>query len=179
MKTSVALLIAGFACIGCASSAKVAEPPAAPVPDNLKPPAGQTASVTARAVGVQIYECKPKKDDPSQLEWALKGPDAELRDAGGQKIGKHYLGPTWEANDGSKVVGEVKAKDPGPDPAAIPWLMLKAKSTEGAGVLGKTASIQRLYTTGGKAPSDGCGKEAEGAVVRVDYKATYRFYRAQ
>src|SRR5262249_53735613 len=118
MKT---IVIPFLACIACGSAAKVAEPPTAPVPDNLKPPAGQTAVVTAHAVGVQIYECKPKKDDPSQLEWALKGPEAELLDAGGTKIGKHYLGPTWEANDGSKVGGEGKAKDPGPDPTAGPW----------------------------------------------------------
>jgi len=47
----------------------------------------------------------------------------------GNKIAKHYAGTTWESNDGSKVVGEVKAKDNGPDPNAIPWLLLSAKST--------------------------------------------------
>lgn len=172
MKISVAILLA---CVGCGSAAKVAAPPAAPVPDSLKPPAGQTASVTANAVGVQIYECKPVKDDATKLEWALRGPEAELLDAGGGKIGKHYAGPTWEANDGSKVVGEVKAKDPGPDGTAIPWLLLGAKSNEGTGAFAQVVSVQRLETVGGKAPDGACeaGKEA-----RVPYRAKYVFYNA-
>jgi len=49
----------------------------------------------------------------------------------GNKIAKLYAGPTWESNDGSKAVGEVKAKVNGPDPNAIPWLLLSAKSTSG------------------------------------------------
>jgi len=172
MRISTAFLLA---CIGCGSAAKVAEPPAAPVPESLKPPAGQTAVVTAHAVGVQVYECKPKKDDPSQLEWVLKGPDAELLDAGGQKIGKHYAGPTWEANDGSKVVAAVTAKDPGPDSTAVPWLLLGAKSNEGTGTFAQVVNVQRLETVGGKAPDGACeaGKE-----VRVPYRAKYVFYNA-
>lgn len=48
-------------------------------------------------------------------------------------IGKHYAGPTWEGKDGSKVVGEVNARDNGPDPNAIPWPLLSAKSKSGTG----------------------------------------------
>ena len=53
----------------------------------------------------------------------------------------HFAGPTWQASDGSKVVGELVAKDAGPDPNAIPWLLLAAKSTQGPGVLARTVSI--------------------------------------
>src|SRR6266704_1241294 len=86
----------------------------------------------------------------------LKVPEADLFDLSGKKIGKHYAGPTWESNDGSKVVGEVKARDDGPAPTAIPWLLLRAKSTSGNGAFSRTQAIQRLYTVGGQAPAESC-----------------------
>ncbi|HKA87641.1 MAG TPA: DUF3455 domain-containing protein, partial [Haliangiales bacterium] len=158
--------------LGC-GGARVAMPP---IPDALKPPADQALILEAHATGVQIYECKPSKDDPAKFEWALTGPEADLSDAGGKAIGKHYAGPTWETADGSKVVGEVKARDPGPDPTSIPWLMLTAKSTSGTGPLAKTATILRLKTQGGKAAPEGCSQTQAGSETRVPYRATYYFY---
>jgi hypothetical protein len=149
------------------------------VPDNLRVPATQTLSLETRATGVQIYDCKPNKDDPARFEWVFRAPEAELFDAAGQKIGKHYAGPTWESNDGSKVVGEAKARDDGPDVNAIPWLLLSAKSTSGVGILGQTASVQRVQTVGGKAPTGGCGEAPAGKEARVPYTATYYFYVAK
>ena len=57
------------------------------------------------AKGVQIYVCAAKD---GANEWALKGPEAELRDAQGQIFAKHYVGPSWEATDGSKIIGKVQ-----------------------------------------------------------------------
>ena len=119
------------------------------VPANLRPPAGQVMFLEALASGVQIYECAPKADQPAAYEWAFRAPEAPLVDRRGRSLGKHYAGPTWESTDGSSVVGEVKARDPGPVPTAIPWLLLNAKSTAGAGVFGATKSIQRVQTVGG------------------------------
>ena len=149
------------------------------VPEALKVPADQFLALEAQGVGVQIYECKAGKDDPARFEWVFKAPEAELFDSAGKKIGKHYAGPTWESNDGSKVVGEVRAKDNGPDPGAIPWLLLSAKSSSGNGVFSRTQSIQRLYTSGGKAPAEGCDPAHAGKEARESYKAKYYFYRAK
>jgi len=96
------------------------------IPENLKAPTTQILSLEARAVGVQIYTCNARKDDPTRFEWVFKAPEADLFDTAGKKIGKHYAGPTWEANDGSKVVGELKTKADSPDANAIPWLLLSA-----------------------------------------------------
>ena len=148
------------------------------IPDALKVPTTQVLFLAAQGAGVQIYECKAGKDDPTRFDWVFKAPEAELFDSAGKKIGRHYAGPTWESNDGSKVVGEVKAKDNGPDPGAIPWLLLSAKSTSGSGIFSQTQSIQRLYTVGGKAPAEGCDKAEAGKEMRVIYKAHYYFYRA-
>lgn len=148
-------------------------PPQVPAP--LQPPAGQVLQLEARAAGAQIYECQAKPDG-SGTDWVFKAPEATLADRAGKPLGKHYAGPTWEALDGSTVVGEIKARDPGKDATAIPWLLLAAKSHGGSGVFADVKSIQRIATVGGAAPSaDLC--TAAGQVMRVSYTATYLFYR--
>jgi Protein of unknown function (DUF3455) len=146
------------------------------VPESIRVRADQVLSLVTPAAGVQIYECSAGKADPAKFEWVFKAPEADLFDASGRKIGRHYAGPTWESNDGSKVVGEVRGRDDGPAATAIPWLLLSAKSTSGNGVFGRTQAIQRLYTVGGKAPAEACNRTRLGKLVRVPYKATYYFY---
>ncbi len=120
--------------------------------------------------------CQPVKEDPSHFAWALKAPQADLVDGAGRKVAKHYAGPTWEAADGSMVMGEVVARDDGPDPSAIPWLLLRATSTSGTGLFTNAQFIQRLSTTGGKAPADGCDQSHPDAESRIAYSADYLFY---
>jgi hypothetical protein len=174
-RIAATLAFAGIAAlvVGCAAS-QVGTTPV--VPENLRAPAGQVLSLEAQATGVQIYECTANKTDPARFEWLFKAPEADLFDSAGRKIGKHYAGPTWESNDESKVQGEVKARDDGPDANALPWLLLNAKSHSGKGVFGQTQSIQRVRTVGGKAPAQGCSREQAGQVARVPYRATYYFY---
>jgi hypothetical protein len=133
----------------------------------------------ARGAGVQIYQCRAAKDDAGRFEWQLKVPEADLFNPAGVKIGKHYGGPTWEANDGSKVIGELVARVDSTDPNAIAWLLLRAKSTSGAGIFGGVRFIQRLHTVGGNASSEGCNPTSAGVESRVAYTADYWFYAAK
>jgi hypothetical protein len=149
------------------------------VPDTLKVSPSQTLSFAAKAKGVQIYECRTKTNDVSNYEWVLKAPEADLFDARGKRIGRHYGGPTWEGIDGSKVVGEVKSREPSTDSNAIPWLLLVAKKHEGNGVFSRISSIQRLETVGGKAPAEGRGRSELGTELRVPYTAVYYFYTSE
>jgi len=158
---------------GCAT-ADLAPP--ADLPSALRAPSNQRLITQARAVGVQIYLCQADAQRPEQFDWVLKAPEAQLTDRSGRAIIRHSAGPTWEAQDGSAVVGEVVARDAGPDPMAIPWLLLRAKSTSGHGLLSGTQSIQRLHTIGGKAPAGGCSALLAGAEARVQYSADYLFY---
>jgi len=171
VKVSLVALLAG--CATSSTGVIVA------IPGDLAVPAGQVLSLEAQAAGAQIYECKANKDNQLRFEWVFKAPEAELFDRAGLSIGRHYAGPTWESDDGSKVVGEVRAKDSGPDPNAIPWLLLSAKATSGDGVFSQIKSIQRLYTAGGTAPADGCNKAQDGKEMRVPYSAKYYFYIAR
>lgn len=64
---------------------------------------------------------------------------------------------------------------PAPDPGAIPWLLLRATSNQGDGVLAQVDFIQRLETRGGVAPAGTCDPAAD-ATVAVPYRARYVFY---
>lgn len=172
--TTGALLLAA----GRSFAADSAPPPVPDVPATLRPPAGQAVYLEALATGVQIYECASKRDDPSKYEWSFRAPEAALADRSGRSLGKHYAGPTWESVDGSTVVGEAKASDPGPSRSAIPWLLLGAKANTGQGTFAQAKSIQRLQTVGGVAPSEPCSAANARQVARVPYTASYYFYRA-
>jgi Protein of unknown function (DUF3455) len=146
------------------------------VPDNLRPAAGESPVAVIAAKGVQIYECRAKKDQPGALEWAFVAPEAELFDRQGKPVGKHYAGPHWEASDGSKIVGSVKARADAPQAGAIPWLLLATTSAGPNGTFSKTTSIQRVATVGGVAPSEGCTGATVGKTARIGYTADYVFY---
>jgi hypothetical protein len=146
------------------------------IPPALRVTTGEVVSKTLHAVGAQVYQCRANQDDSARFEWQLQGPDAVLFDKPGRKFGRHYAGPTWEADDGSKVMGAVVARADAPQPGAVAWLLLRAKSTSGAGVFGSVRYIQRLHTEGGDAPHDGCAQATAGAEIQVPYSADYWFY---
>ena len=133
---------------------------------NVQPPAGNKVAFEAYAEGVQVYRW-------NGTAWAFVAPDAVLYSGNGE-VGIHYGGPTWESNSGSKVVAALVERCT-PDPAAIPWLLLEAVSSEGPGIFHRVTYIQRLYTEGGLAPA-GPG-DFLGEEVQVPYAATYVFYR--
>lgn len=168
---NLSVLLAGGLLAACAGT------PAAPVPAALVP-AGETAVARVAARGVQIYECRAKVGAPSGAEWAFVAPEAELLDASGYTIGRHYAGPHWEDADGSKLVGSVKARADAPAARAVPWLLLNAKSVGGAGRFAKVTSIQRINTVGGVAPAGGCDVTTLGKPARVPYTADYVLFAA-
>jgi hypothetical protein len=143
------------------------------VPDNLKPAANEVALGTVGARGVQIYECRVKKDEPQAAEWAFVAPEADLF-AHGKVVGRHYAGPQWESVDGSKVAGSTKARADAPHAGAIPWLLLATKSVGPVGEYAKVTSIQRINTEGGAAPAaDECNTASLGKRARSAYTADY------
>jgi hypothetical protein len=148
------------------------------VPAPLRVAAGAVLTQTVRAAGVQIYRCSADKNDAMRFEWQLQAPEADLLDSASHRIGRHFAGPTWESNDGSRVTGEAVARADSPDPKSIPWLLLRAKSAAGDGIFGSVLFIQRLRTVGGKAPSNGCDRSSAGNEARIPYTAEYRFYAA-
>lgn len=138
------------------------------------PAAGSTLVLTG--TGAQVYGCTQQG---GAYAWQLKAPDAVLTDSAGRRVGRHFAGPSWQAADGSTVVGEALVASPAPRPGAVPWLVIRAKSHAGDGVFAGVAYIVRSMTAGGAAPAAGCDAAHAGAEVRVDYSATYTFFSAQ
>lgn len=143
------------------------------IPADLKVPDGNALLLQAYGKGVQIYTCPATATTAAKPHAILLGADRDE----GDLVAIHYAGPTWEATDGSKVVGAKVASVPSPDPDGVDWLLLTAKSHEGVGRFSKVTYIQRLDTDGGKAPAQGCGQDQ--TEVLVEYSAQYLFYAAE
>jgi hypothetical protein len=172
VRSSIALAVAAIAVPLAAQAA----PPAAGIPDALRPAAGEAHALTVAARGVQVYECRATANG---AEWTFVAPEAELFDAAGRPAGTHGAGPVWQANDGSRIVGSVKARADAPVQGAIPWLLLATRSTGPQGLYSRVTSIQRVNTSGGVAPATGCGTGTVGATAKVPYTADYRLFAGE
>jgi hypothetical protein len=150
--------------------------PTVKVPDTLKPGANESLAMIVPAKGVQIYECRARRDSGGGYEWAFVAPEADLFDAHRNRIGRHYAGPHWESIDGSKILGRLKERADAPVPDAIPWLLLAAKSVGSEGSFSKVTSVQRVNTVGGLAPKAGCSQTVVGTPARINYTADYYFF---
>jgi hypothetical protein len=137
-------------------------------------PSDEETALKLDARGTQNYECRAKSDGSS--EWVLVAPEADLFDASGKKMGRHYAGPTWESADGSKITGTMRTRAAAPERDAIPWLLLTATPSAGDGVLAHVKSVQRTDTRGGTPPAGTC---SAGQTVKVPYAAVYTFSRAK
>jgi hypothetical protein len=159
-----------------AACASPQRPTMVKVPDALRPGANESLAMIVPARGVQIYECRARRDAGGGYEWAFVAPEADLFDARGNRVGRHYAGPHWESRDGSKILGALKERADAPVPDAIPWLLLTAKSVGSEGSFSKVTSIQRVNTVGGVAPKGGCSQAAAGTLARINYTADYYFF---
>jgi hypothetical protein len=174
------MLLAGVVAVAAAlplAQSAQAEPPAPAVPGAIVVDVGHKPFLIGHATGVQIYTCQTI---PGGHRWALLAPRANLYDDNGKLLATHYGGPTWEARDGSTVVGR---RDAGitVDPTAIEWLRLSARG--GAGPdgdrLADTTYIQRINTAGGLAPAAAdCSADTAGTRNEVPYTADYVFFKA-
>ena len=166
-----------------------------PVPANLDVPQGNAAFLVSHATGSQNYVCQLTTGG---FAWAFFGPQATLFRDDDQQLITHFLSAnpdengapraTWQhSQDSSRVWAAAIANSS--DPAyvtsgAIPWLLLRAVGaeegpTDGAS-LSVTTYVQRVNTTGGRAPASGCERPGDiGRKALVPYTADYIFYRSQ
>jgi len=137
------------------------------------PPEDSMLLLEVVADGVQIYTCEAKDGG---FAWSFKAPEANLFDKQGRQVGTHFAGPTWKMDDGSVVVGEVISRADAPEPGAIQWLLLRAKSPEGSGPLSAVAYIRRAETRGGVAPKTSCDASHLSKQARMRYSSIYQFF---
>jgi hypothetical protein len=144
------------------------------IPAAIQPPAGsRPIGAFIVASGTQNYTCVVPAGATTGGYTGSSTPEAQLIGTGGRI--HHFGGPTWQSlRDGSLVIGsKVAAVD---QPGSIPQLLLTVATHSGSGLLSRADYINRLYTSGGAAPTTG-GCTA-GQVVKVPYKAVYVFWDA-
>jgi hypothetical protein len=124
-----------------------------------------------QAAGAQIYVCA--KNAAGALNWTFREPVAALLEEG-TTVGRHFVGPTWEFVDGSRVVGEVVSKAPGATAKDISWLKLSVKDPPKSGLVAGATSVLRIDTKGGVFEG-AC--DSEGELHSEPYAATYVFVK--
>jgi Protein of unknown function (DUF3455) len=162
-----------------------------PVPEEIQVPAGSRAFLEGHAVGTQNYVCLPSG---AAFAWSLFTPEATLFDDDARQVITHFFGPSptdgafrpaWRhSRDTSTVWAQLIAPSSDPNfvaPGAIPWLRVDVVAAQegptGGRALNRTASIQRVNTSGGMAPSTGCSASTDvGKKAIVPYAADYIFY---
>ena len=103
------------------------------LPAAVQVPAGNHVAMETVGTGTIVYGCKAKKDDAMAYEWAFMGPDAQLTDRQGQRVGRYYGPPaTWESTDGSKVTATQLAVAPA-GMGNIPMQLVRANPAMGQG----------------------------------------------
>ena len=192
MRTKAFLLLVLTSALSPAvSSAQVALPQ---VPSNLEVPAGRQPYLFIGAEGTQNYVCMASPSN-SGFTWTFFGPQATLFLQDFQQVATHYLSsnpvdgaarPTWHHSaDSSKVWAAPKASSSDPAfvaPGSIPWLLLEVVGEEpgpsGPGMFSGTTHIQRVLTSAGTAPIEGCKTAKDiGKKALVPYSTFYVFYR--
>jgi hypothetical protein len=148
------------------------------VPESVRVPAGnKVAWETTTAGGKITYECRDKANAPGQMEWVFVGPQADLLDRSGKKVGTYYGPPaTWEALDGSKITATQLAVAPAGE-GNLPYQLVKANPAMGSGAMSGVTHIQRVALKGGVAPAMACTAGNKGQRQIVMYQADYIFWK--
>ena len=179
-------------------------------PTTITPPTGNVVYAQGSAVGTQGYVCLPTATGASwtvngsrpeatlfvkvfgrdvQVMTHFLSPDTNPNENAPNPL--PFGSPTWQSSlDSSMVWGKALTSIPaGSDPScssagAIPCLLLQSigsqKGPAGGGLMAAITYVQRLNTTGGVAPAEGCSIGTDvGRQRLVPYTADYYFFRAQ
>ena len=126
---------------------------------------------TVQATDAQIYACS--KNAKGALEWTFREPIAALFQDN-KSVGHHFVGPTWEFSDSTRVVGKAAGKTPGKTAKDVPWLKVAITEPAKSGPAAGATTILRIETKGG-AFEGACAQEGE--LHAEPYAATYVFVK--
>jgi hypothetical protein len=204
---AIALIFGCSLCMAVAAGAQTLSSPSTPV--GITPPAGNVPYLMGSAVGTQGYVCLPTSTGASwtvnnsrpeatlfvkifgrdvQVMTHFLSPDAKPNEDAPSPL--PFGSPTWQSSFDSSVVWakSLNSIPAGTDAScshagAIPCLLLQSIGSQqgpaGGGLMTATTYIQRLNTTGGVAPGEGCSVAGDvGKQKLVPYTADYYFFRA-
>jgi hypothetical protein len=199
---------AGVFIVGASGDAMAQKLTSPATPVDITPPAGSSVYLMGSAVGTQGYVCLPTGTGASWTVNGSRPEATLFVKVFGQdvQIITHYFSPdskpntnapdplpfgspTWQSSFDSSAVWAkaLKSIPAGSDAScshagAIPCLLLQSigslQGPTGGGLMTKTTYIQRLNTTGGVAPAEGCSALPDvGKQKLVPYTADYYFFR--
>ena len=143
--------------------------------DALAPPPEQVSYSVIEGDGVDVYEAR---EGQGHLEWIFVASTGEFAPDAQTGSVKVQISPDgkWSASDASTAVVTNQVVFPAPETTDASWLLLKANSTSGRGILAGMTYAQRAFTDGGAPPAT--PPERAGAQVRAPYHAQYILFRA-
>ena len=195
--------------LGLAVAARAQNLSSPTTPIGITPPTGNVVYLAGAAVGTQGYVCLPTSTGASwtvnnsrpqatlfvkvfgrdvQIITHFLSPDTNPNENAPNPL--PFGSPTWQSSFDSSVVWakSLNSIPAGSDAScshagAIPCLLLQSIGSQdgpaGGGLMTSTTYIQRLNTTGGVAPSEGCSVASDvGKQKLVPYTADYYFFRA-
>jgi len=143
------------------------------IPAAIQPPAGsKPIGAYVVASGTQNYTCVVPDGATTGGYTGTSTPEAQLVGTGGRI--HHFAGPSWQSLRDNSLVTATKIGQSA-RANAVPELLLQVVTHSGNGILTKADYINRLYTSGGVAPTGSC---TAGQTVKVPYKAVYVFWDA-
>lgn len=205
---TIAFLFACLLCMTALGEAQNLSSPTTPVA--ITPPAGNVLYLSGSAVGTQGYVCLPTSSGASwtvnnsrpeatlfvkifgqevQIITHFLSPDANPNENAPNPL--PFGSPTWQSSFDSSAVWarSLNSIPAGSDlscshAGAIPCLLLQSIGSQsgpaGGRLMTATTYIQRLNTTGGVAPAEGCSVASDvGKQKLVPYTADYYFFRAR
>jgi hypothetical protein len=138
----------------------------------IKVPDGHEPVLRLAAKGAQVFRCERTG---AAFEWRFRQPDAELFDDQGRPVARHGANFSFEHRDGSRLIGAVEAHDKAASADTLPWLLFSTRSY-GTGALSGISYVQRIETRGGMPPPS-CAAQETNRLLRVEFDATFVFYR--
>ena len=196
IRCAAGLLAVCVATVQPALQARAAPPPAVPL--GLEVPEGNKLFRVEHAVGTQNYICLPSSSETGpEFAWQLVGPQATLFNDLTRQTATHFFSispvetdvfrPTWQDSRDTSTIWGAKMEESSDSayvaPDAISWLLLRAvvrvAGPTGGRKMSRTTYLQRINTSGGKAPETGCAAaEDVGHRAVVPYTADYVFYKS-
>ena len=151
----------------------------AKVPEKLKAGANESLAMIVPAKGVQIYECRAKKEQAKGLRMGIRGSRSRSLRRARKQDWPPLCRPPLGGHGWQQHRGYCEGAGRRADGRRHSRLLLSAKSVGPEGAFSKVTSIQRVNTAGGGAPKTGCSEAAVGTPARIEYTADYYFFTAK
>lgn len=143
---------------------------------HLRASAEEEPAFMLSASGTNLFQCMQRADAPNAYSWSFVAPNLTLFE-GARTAGSHSAASRFDSvSDRTSVFTQLRATQPG-GADNMPWAKMRAVPAGESGMFAGVTTIQRVNTSGGVAPANGCDAATAGNETRVNFSADYYFYK--